>query len=477
MLPKENQISEGDQGRTGGRRRHPAGRPVPRGWLRRSPSHPRGTRFSLLIPLLGFLAGGVWGLATTAVDQHLSSIPSIAHDQDFQSTRDASRAIIDSVGPPMLSFIGVVFSLTLVAVQMAAQNLTPRVVRLFVQSRVTKTALALFLGTFFYTLVVRYLSLRVEDNVGKDDAFVPLLSGLFTMALVTCSVLAFIGYVQHTLRLMRLTEIIDLLTRETLRTVRTVKRPERAPRDSDQAVRDRPDPHGHHAGLDGCPGGRMIRYTGPPGTLAGVRSKALVREAARNGYRVCLLPRVGDYLAPGSPLFRIFGADGVEEQRLSRMQRHLSTSSEREPAADVAFGLRQLVDIGLRALSSSVNDPTTAVQVLDRIQVVLIACARTQWGWIEHADRKKVVRLLESTPSWDDLVTLGCEEMLLCMGASPQVTRRFMAFFEDLEQVVPKYRRPVVTRYRERLQRHISRAFDDPGVQAFAGVPDRQGIG
>lgn len=432
----------------------------PQRWRLNATSHV--PRFSLLVPLLGFLAGGVWGIVTTEIDQALSSASSFANDPDFQAFRDPSRAVIDSVGPPMLTFIGVVFSLTLVAVQMAAENLTPRVVRLFMQSRVTKTALALFLGTFFYTLVVRYLSLRVEDRRGRKDVFVPFLSGFFTMVLVTCCVLAFIAYVQHTLRLMRLTEVIDLIMRETVKSVRLVQglsRSQEPLREEDRAAE------------------HEVLHSALPGVLIGFHRKAMVREAARSKCRLRLLARTGDYLVPGSPLFAVYETENVAVRRPERFRRHIRTGSERGSVEDVAFGLRQLVDIGLRALSGSVNDPTTAVQVLDRIQVVLTASVHVPWGNIEHRDRAGIVRLVEISPSWDDLVVLGCEEMLLHCGPAPQVTRRFAALLRDLEVLAPPDRREVVTGYRERLAQHVERAFPDPERRLFAAAPDRQGIG
>ncbi|MET8468724.1 DUF2254 domain-containing protein [Streptomyces sp. NPDC006422] len=432
----------------------------PQRWRRNATS--RVPRFSLLVPLLGFVAGGVWGVITTGVDQALSSSAWLADDPDFQAFRDPSRAVIESVGPPMLTFIGVVFSLTLVAVQMAAENLTPRVVRLFMQSRVTKTALALFLGTFFYTLVVRYLSLHVEDKKGRENEFVPFLSGFSTMVLVACCVLAFIAYVQHTLRLMRLTEVVDLLMRETLKSVHVVR-----------ALSRTREPAGDEwRGVE-----YEVCHAGQPGVLIGLHRKALVRDAARNKCGLRLLARTGDYLVPGSPLYVVYETGDRPVRRPGHFRRHIRTGSERGSVEDVAFGLRQLVDIGLRALSNSVNDPTTAVQVLDRIQVVLTACARVPWGDIEYRDRTGAVRLVERAPTWDDLVVLGCEEMLLHCGPAPQVTRRFAALLHDLEALAPPDRRPVVTGYRERLEEHVERAFPEPERRRFAAVPDRQGIG
>jgi uncharacterized membrane protein len=136
-----------------------------------------------------------------------------------------------------------------------------------------------------------------------------------------------------------------------------------------------------------------------------------------------------------------------------------------------------LTDIGLRALSSSVNDPTTAVQCLDRIVQYLAVVAQRPLGTVYHQDGKGRVRLVQHVSEWEDLVDLGFAELRGCAVGNPQVTRRMMAGFEDLLQLVPPERRAPLERHRDMLVRAVRQSVREPAEGDFALEPDRQGIG
>src|SRR5262249_5933354 len=123
--------------------------------------------------------------------------------------------------------------------------------------------------------------------------------------------------------------------------------------------------------------GRIVTFTGSPGVLQGVRIGTLVRRARRNDTVIRLLPRVGDFVAAGTPVFELSGSPRLSEKRLMRT---LDVGAERTMFQDVAFGLRQLVDIAIRALSPAVNDPTTAVQSLDRVHIIMCQLASLPLG-------------------------------------------------------------------------------------------------
>jgi uncharacterized membrane protein len=144
---------------------------------------------------------------------------------------------------------------------------------------------------------------------------------------------------------------------------------------------------------------------------------------------------------------------------------------------DVSFGLRQLVDIAIRALSPAVNDPTTAVQSLDRIHVLLTSMSDLPLGERRHPDRSGTVRLIEPLPDWADLVTLGFTEIMLCGVGAPQVTRRMAAALDDLLAAVPEPRRASVQRCHRHLTEAVAAAVADVEMRVFALTPDRQGIG
>ncbi|MFF4364568.1 DUF2254 family protein [Streptomyces sp. NPDC001594] len=106
--------------------------------------------------------------------------------------------------------------------------------------------------------------------------------------------------------------------------------------------------------------------------------------------------------------------------------------SERSALQDRGFALRQLADIALRALSPAENDPTTAVQCLDRIVHLLAILATQRLGPVPHHDRAGRVRLLQAAPGWSEVVDIGIAELRSAAAGQAQVTRRLLAGINDL---------------------------------------------
>ncbi|GGU74428.1 hypothetical protein GCM10010211_45350 [Streptomyces albospinus] len=155
----------------------------------------------------------------------------------------------------------------------------------------------------------------------------------------------------------------------------------------------------------------------------------------------------------------------------------MSVGVERTFHQDLGLGLRQLSDIALRALSPAVNDPTTAVQCLDRIVQILAAVVERPLGTVHHRDRRGAVRLAQSVPGWADLVDLGLAEVRGAAVGSPQVTRRILAGIDDLLRLAPEERREPLVRHRTLLVQAVEGAVPAAADRRFALSPDRQGIG
>ena len=150
---------------------------------------------------------------------------------------------------------------------------------------------------------------------------------------------------------------------------------------------------------------------------------------------------------------------------------------ERTFHQDLGFGLRQLSDIALRALSPAVNDPTTAVQALDRIVQFLAALCRRPLDAALHRDRRGAVRLVQPVPDWTELVDLGFTEIRGCAVGNPQVTRRMLAGLDDLLAARTPERREPLLRHRDCSRRPSTAGRADRVDRDFALHPDRQGIG
>ncbi|MFC7935763.1 DUF2254 domain-containing protein [Streptomyces sp. NPDC057387] len=399
----------------------------------------------------------VW-LAAQELDAAL--VRSLQDDGDYDTLAellrfaDDAKTVVSAVGSAMMTFIGVVFSISLVAVQMASGQFTPRVVRLFVRSRITKATFAVFLATFVLTLLV--LTSYDSNADPRTATSVPLVQSVLTLVMVALSLLLFVMYVNATLRLMRVSHVIARIAAESFRVAALM-----------------PVPAGGGApGLG--PVTAWVAHDGQAGVLRDVHVARLVRVARKHGVVLRLVPRIGDFLVPGTPVLAVHGGPAPSRRALRYA---LSVGVERTFHQDLAFGLRQLSDIGLRALSPAVNDPTTAVQALDRVVQILATLSRRPLDAVPHRDRRGAVRLVQPVPGWTELVDLGFAEVRACAVGSPQVTRRLLAGLDDLLLLVPPERRGPLLRHRELLRQAVERTAPTPADRAFALRPDRQGIG
>jgi uncharacterized membrane protein len=413
-------------------------------------------------------AFAVWGIAA-ALDAEIVSLlrESESYDELAQliGFAEDAKTIITTVSSAMMTFIGVVFSISLVAVQMASGQFTPRVVRIFVRSRITKLTFSVFLATFVMSLLV------MAGYDGESDprlvSSVPLLQSLLTMAMVGLSLALFIAYVNTMLRLMRVGYVIDRISREAVAVLRKQERGwERGAALGEETSR--------------------ISYEGRAGVLRDVHIARLVRVAARRGVVLRLIPRIGDFVVPGTPVLAVHGGEAPTRKSL---RRSVSVGVERTFHQDLGFGLRQLSDIALRALSPAVNDPTTAVQAVDRIVQFLSVAVGLPLGALHHRDKDGTVRLVQSVPAWGDLVDLGFTEIRMAVAGSPQVSRRLVAGLDDLvllaagqgkgqeEQEGSEDRRVPLLRHRALLVLLVERTAPEAAEREFALLPDRQGIG
>ncbi|TLS44301.1 DUF2254 domain-containing protein [Streptomyces montanus] len=408
------------------------------------------------------LVVAVWAAASAADDAILTALRDAGDEdavRDLLRIAEDAKTVVTTVSAAMMTFIGVVFSISLVAVQMAAGQFSPRVVRIFVRSRITKATFAVFLATFVLSLLV----LTSYDSE-PDPALVsstPLVQSVLTVIMVGLSVVLFVMYVNSMLRLMRVVHVIDRITAESLRVV--------AGMPLDMAA-DEPVALG--------PETARLAHHGRAGVLRDVNIARLVRMARQQGVVLRLIPRTGDFVTPGTPVFAVHGGHGGPLKKgLRTLYSQVSVGAERTFHQDLGFGLRQLSDIALRALSPAVNDPTTAVQAVDRIVQFLSAVAQRPLGASLYRDGRGTVRLVQPVPGWTELVDLGFAEVRVYAVHSPQVTRRLVAGLEDLLVAVPEDRREPLIRHRALLTEAVERAVPEAADRAFALHPDRQGIG
>ncbi|MFL6035181.1 MAG: DUF2254 domain-containing protein [Gaiellaceae bacterium] len=396
-----------------------------------------------IIPSLGVLTGIVLSLVTVAIDRRnengLLSQSIVGNAADAQS-------ILTTIATAVVTLTSIVLTVTLVAVQLAMGQFSPRIVRALLDDRGDQIAIAVFGATFTFAV----FSLRAVDT--GPGAAVPGVTVLTALALAAASAFALLAFVHHASQQLRVGALVDLVGDE-LRS----QLDRRFPRESD--VRE----------------DTSVLPSRRSGNLIHCDRDALVAEARRAGCTLELVPMMGDFVIRGAPLVRVQG-DGARLDR-ERVRQLIALDSERTHTDDPAYGFRKLVDVAQRALGTAANDATTAVQVVNRLQDCLRQIADRPFPNGHVRDEDDELRLIERVLDWDGYVRLAFDEIRLAAGGYPQVTRRLEAALTDLKTVAPAQRQPALDRQLRLLERGVAQALEDEDDRRAALVADAQGIG
>jgi uncharacterized membrane protein len=370
---------------------------------------------------------------------------------------EAGRGVLGALAGGMITFTGFVFSILLLAVQFGSSQFSPRMLRRFLRDPTTKVALGIFMATFIYALLV----LRVVGTA-DEESFVPSNSISIALLMLLLSMVMFLRLISRTTGGLRVAAVLGALGRDARRVIDRVY-PEPAGEAEDETDPERPAPV------------RTVAHSGKPGVLQSIDSEGLIKRAQAADCQIELVPRVGDLLATDSPLFLLSGAsDAIED---SWLQGSVAVGDERTMRQDPAFAFRLLADISAKALSPGVNDPTTAVQALDQIELLLRQLGGRRLAPGIGRDQAGEVRLRYPVPSWEDFLGLAIDETRHFGEGSVQVTRRLRALLEDLREAVPESRRAAIDAELELVDASAERAFSDRGDRDSAASRDRQGLG
>jgi uncharacterized membrane protein len=368
---------------------------------------------------------------------------------------DTARTMLSTMASTMFTFIVFVSSALLVAVQLASAQLTPRIIGIVFKDRVTRGALTLFVFTFTLTLAAL---IRVNSAVPPITTRVAAYSSLLSLG-------AFLYLIDHVGKALRPSGALREVGRVGCKVVESVY-PQRA--DTPQAAQQ------EAAWVANGPPTRIVPSLGDGAVLAfDVRGLATLAERA--DCVIEMVPQVGDFIAAGDPLFRVFR--GGETLAPEALQNSVAVGFERTVEQDPTFALRIMVDIANKGLSPAINDPTTAVLALDQIHRLLrsVGGRRLDDGRIRDAAGK--LRLVYRTPDWEEFVHLAVTEIRQFGGVSIQIARRLKAMLEDLIRTLPEERAPRLREELAVLHRSAERFFSDPADRALADVSDLQGVG
>jgi uncharacterized membrane protein len=407
----------------------------------------RHIRSSLwFVPVVCVLVGVLLSFGTIALDEanDFKFIP-----ETFTGGPDAALGILSTIAASMVSLTALVLTITMVVVQLAMGQFSPRIVQTILQDKPSQLAIGIFVATFAHAM------LAMREISFDGDGQVPGLAIVVAYILILISVVVLVLYVHHIGRSLRVSALIELVGSDTRELVDSLY-PDRLAAQAPPDAQSIPAPSS--------------------GVITCVNHDRLVSQASDADCVLELLPALGEFVPAGAPMFRIHGDPaGIRAETLTE---NVIIGLERTLEQDAAYGLRLLVDIAERSLSDSpFQDPTTAVQALDRLHDCLrqLACRQLSDG--RHYDEEGELRLVVPAMDWDDYVQLAFDEIRLAGAASPQVTRRLVAALHDLKSIAPTDRHAALDRQLELLSVLAEEAIFDERDVTMALHADRLGIG
>ena len=406
-----------------------------------------------IVPLFGLVLGVALAEAATAADG-ASWLP-----KSWDYSASTASTVLSSVVGSMIALLGFVVTIGVLVIQQATGTLSPRYMRLWYRDRLQKAVLATFTGTFaFAYTLLRSIETDSVPNLGVTLAGIAVSVSLLLL-------LIYLNRFTHNLRPVAIADIVGRLGEQVLdhaaAHVRSTSAPGGSPSPSPS-----PAP-GEGVTLVRAERGGVIQAFDAPGMLA---------LATRHDCVLVLAASVGDFVPPGAAVVEIHG--GTTTPAPGRVAGLLALGAERTIEQDPAFALRILVDIAIRALSPAVNDPTTAVQVLNHIETFLHAAGRVGLG--DHyvlADDRGRPRLVLPGRSWEEYLELAVTEIRDYGATSVQACRRLRALLDNLLAALPDSCRPSLRVELDLLDEVVEREFDGAPRRARARTADSQGVG
>jgi len=417
-----------------------------------------------VIPMIYVAAAVVLGIVFPRLEhEYLEAQSRVLSDWSFSFFSIASaQACLGAVASGMIALTAIVFTVAYITAQFNSIVYSPRVALFFLRDPVLFHTFGLFNATFILSLV----TLGWVDR--ENSGIVPQFSMLIVVLLLIASMFAFARLVRGVSNLT-ITSILHSLGdhgRTVLRKTFERLDAEIGDKTAPEAIED----------LRKRPVTQTLRYTGAPRSIAELNVKALVELARRADALIEIFCAVGDTVVYDTPLLQVRRAARPLAERDLLHAIHLA--DERTFAQDAKYPIRLLVDIAIKALSPSINDPTTAVQAIDQIEDLLRRLGRRNLDDVYARDGNGVVRLIYPTPNWEDFLRLSFDEIRHYGAGSVQVMRRLRSALAGVaESITDQPRVAAVDRYVRQLDLSISRSSLDEEDRVVASQQDRQGLG
>jgi uncharacterized membrane protein len=338
----------------------------------------------------------------------------------FQGTADDARNLLIAVTSTVVTVIALVLGLTVVALQLSSTQFSPRLLRNFLRDRATQVVLSVFIATFVYSAAGLF---TVGLESGTRTESYPRLAVSGSIVLLFASLGMVVYFADHLVQSIQLDAINRRIEQHTLRAIA------------------RRHPHPVQESAPRAPSWAVTLTAWRSGYVQMVHPEMLLPAAVHAGVTICLRPRVGQHVVAGTTIGWVW-APTAEDPRPAAtgfgdaIDACVRIGFERTLEQDVAFGLRQQIDISLKALSPAVNDPYTAVQVIDHLTTVCCDLVVRPLGPEILTDPSGRGRVIVPGNTFADYLDFICRRLTLYGGADVTVMMALLRLVRSCVEVV-----------------------------------------
>lgn len=337
----------------------------------------------------------------------------------FRGNVDEARQLLSVIAGTMITVTGLVFVLTVVALQIASTQFSPRLLRTFMRDRGTQVVLSTFVATFAYSLAGLH---NVGRTTSAGELFLPRLAITGALVLAFASVGMLVFYIQHISNSIRIDTIMQKVEDRTLKALRTL-----------------------HPDIGPSP--PITFPTAPPDAIALTATRSgyvqgyyidlLLKHSVAHDVVMILDHPVGHHVVHGRPVARVWAIErrtGPSPGPISQgwSETGIVIKSERVIERDVPFGIRQLVDIAIKAIGPSINDPYTATQAVQHLSVILVELSKRAICDTVISDSDGTERLFIPVSTFDNYLELVCSHVRQEAAGRPRVMVALLRLLEDV---------------------------------------------
>ncbi len=405
-----------------------------------------------LVPSIEVLAAIALFAATTSLD-HAAYRGEFGLPSWFISgTADAARQILTAIAAAVITVVGVVFSIILVTLTLASTQFGPRMLRNFIRDRGTQLTLGTFVATFVYAVLV-----LVSIGPGSHGDFVPHIGVTVTLTLIVADMAVLIYFIHHTATSIQLPQVIASIARDLSDAIEVQGGPdsrlglagdkERGPSAAELILR-----------LE--QGGGVLRAPAS-GYLQFIRHRSLVQFAAEADAVIVLDYRPGHFLVQGHPFASVWPPEAAGRVSDALGRAHV-TGPYRTLTQDISFGVDQLVEIAIRALSAAVNDTFTALTCIDWLGDSLCKITVRWHPARAHRDSQGFIRVITAEPSHERLVQRAFEKIRQgSLGMPAVMIRQLEALAKIMAETSSAGQRRVLLEQAAMIQRASERSVPE----------------